>query len=58
VQEENTVKFKIRYTLGINDGMKIRFQGRIYDITAIDNAEYKKRFLEIRARVVEADGEA
>lgn len=56
VQAENTVKFTIRYIAGIDQTMKILFQGKAYNITSIDNIKYKKRYIEIQALEVAADG--
>lgn len=56
VQEENTVKFTIRYLAGIDQTMKILFQGKAYNITAIDNIKYKNRYIEIQAMEVVSGG--
>jgi len=56
VQAENTVKFTFRYLAGIDQMMKILFQGKAYNITAIDNIKYKNRYIEIQAMEVESDG--
>jgi len=56
VQAENTVKFTIRYLEGIDESMRILFQGRHYNITSIDNIKYQNRYLEIKALEVEAGG--
>ena len=56
VQAENTVKFTVRYLEGIDQNMKILFQGKTYAITAIDNIKYKNRYLEIQATEVEPNG--
>lgn len=56
VQAENTVKFTIRYLAGIDQTMKILFQGKAYNITAIDNIKYRNRYIEIQAMEVESDG--
>jgi SPP1 family predicted phage head-tail adaptor len=56
VQAENTVKFTIRYLEGINPSMKILFEGKKYNITAIDNIKYKNRFIEIKAQEVDQSG--
>jgi SPP1 family predicted phage head-tail adaptor len=58
VQAENTVKFTIRYLAGVDQTMKILFQGKPYNITAIDNIKYKNRYMEIQATEVAADGQA
>ena len=54
-QAENTVKFTIRYLAGIDQTMKILFQGKAYNITAIDNIKYRNRYIEIQAMEVESD---
>lgn len=56
VQEENTVKFTIRYLAGLDQTMQILFQGKVYNITAIDNIKYKNRYIEIKATEVEPGG--
>lgn len=56
VQEENTVKFTIRYLAGLDQTMKILFQGKVYNITSIDNIKYKNRYVEINAAEVELGG--
>ncbi|GAB6170813.1 phage head closure protein [Paradesulfitobacterium aromaticivorans] len=57
VQAENTVKFTIRFMDGIDQTMQILFQGRNYNITAIDNIKYKNRYIEIQAMEVTANGQ-
>lgn len=52
VQAENTVKFTIRYTKDIDTHMQIIFNDKPYNIIAIDNIDYKNRFMEIRAQEV------
>ena len=56
VQAENTVKFTLRYLVGIDQTMKILFQGKAYNITAIDNIKYRNRYIEIQAMEVGSDG--
>lgn len=56
VQKENTVKFLIRYTDGIDADMRILFKGKQYNITAIDNIRYANKFIEIKGVEVETDG--
>ncbi|HHV82759.1 MAG TPA: phage head closure protein [Tepidanaerobacter syntrophicus] len=56
VQAENTVKFTIRYTEGIDPSMRILFKGKQYDITAIDNIKYQNRYMEIKALEVVGSG--
>lgn len=53
VQEENTVKFTIRFLNGIDQKMQISFQDKLYNITSIDHIKYKKNYMEIRAREVD-----
>lgn len=52
VQAENTVKFIIRYTKDIDTSMKIIFRGKQYNITSIDNINYKNELMEIKAMEV------
>lgn len=56
VQEENTVKFTIRFLDGINQEMLILFQGRSYNITGIDHIKYNKKYIEIKALEVNTGG--
>ncbi len=56
VQAENTVKFTIRYLKGMDCSMRISFRGKHYNIIAIDNIKYQKRYLEIKAMEVGAGG--
>lgn len=56
VQRENTVKFTIRYTKGIDTSMRILFQEKQYNITAIDNIKYKNEYMEIKALEVDKSG--
>ena len=56
VQAENTVKFTIRYLSGVDAAMRICFQGKTYNITAIDNIKYQNRFIEIKAQEVVGSG--
>ncbi len=56
IQAENTVKFTIRYLEGLNTTMRILFQGKQYNITAIDNIKYRNRYIEIKALEVGAGG--
>jgi SPP1 family predicted phage head-tail adaptor len=56
VQAENTIKFLIRYTDGIDTDMRILFKGKQYNITSIDNIKYANKFIEIKATEVDADG--
>lgn len=54
VQKENTVKFLIRYTSGINQEMRIKFNDCLYNIISINNFNYVNRYIEIKAIEVEA----
>lgn len=57
VQKENTVKFLIRYTPGISQEMRIKFNDCFYDIISINNLNYVNRYIEIKAIEVESDDE-
>ncbi|UYL94230.1 head closure protein [Geobacillus phage vB_GthS_PT9.1] len=58
VQAERTYRFIIRYTPGINETMKIDFQGRLFDIQSVLNDDEGKKTLTIIATErVAADGE-
>lgn len=57
VQAERTYRFIIRYTPGINETMKIDFQGRRFDIQSVLNDDEGKKTLTIIATErVAADG--
>lgn len=56
IQKEKTVKFIIRAIEGLDESMKILFQGRNYNITFIDNIKYENKYIEIKALEVDADG--
>jgi SPP1 family predicted phage head-tail adaptor len=56
VQAENTVKFTIRYMSGLDQSMQILFQGKVYNITAIDNIKYRNEYVEIQAKEVDPIG--
>lgn len=56
VKAENTVKFTIRYTEGIDEGMRVLFKGKQYNISSIDNIKYANKFIEIKALEVEGGG--
>ena len=56
VNAENTVKFTIRYLAGLDQTMQIIFDGKPYNIIAIDNLKYKNKYMEIKAVEVASDG--
>lgn len=56
VQAENTVKVTIRYMTGLDQSMQIVFQGKVYNITAIDNIKYRNEYIEIQAKEVDPSG--
>lgn len=56
VKAENTVKFTIRYTEGIDESMRILFRGKQYNISSIDNIKYANKFIEIKAMEVDNSG--
>lgn len=56
VKAENTVKFTIRYTDEIDTDMRILFNGKQYNINAIDNIKYANKYIEIKALEVESSG--
>jgi SPP1 family predicted phage head-tail adaptor len=47
---ENMVKFTIRHREGVNQAMRIIFEGREFDIIAVDHVNYEGRYMVIRAR--------
>jgi len=58
VQAERTYRFIIRYTPGINETMKIDYQGRLFDIQSVLNDDEGRKTLTIIATErVAADGE-
>lgn len=56
IQAENTVKFTIRFIKEINESMRIKFRGKQYNITSIDNIKYANEFIEIKAMEVDKSG--
>ena len=56
VQAEKTVKFTVRFIKGINESMRILFEGKQYNITSIDNIKYRNRYMEIKTLEVESSG--
>ncbi|EHN13437.1 phage head closure protein [Clostridium sporogenes] len=56
IQEENTVKFTIRFIKEINESMRIKFRDKQYSITSIDNIKYENKFIEIKAMEVDKSG--
>ena len=49
VNQESTVKFTIRYLAGLNENMRISFNGSYYNITFIDNIKYSNKYIQINA---------
>ncbi len=56
VQKEQSVKFIIRAMGDIDESMKIRFDGKLYDIAFIDDIKYAGKTMEIKALEVEPSG--
>ena len=56
IQKEKTVKFLFRAVKGINETMKIDFDGKLYDINFIDNFKYENKYMEIKALEVDNSG--
>lgn len=56
VQKEKTIKFTFRAVEGIDETMKIEFDGKLYDIAFIDNIKYENKYMEIKALEVESSG--
>lgn len=53
VQAEKTVKFTIRYLQDLTEDMRILFEDKQYNITFIDNIQYRNKYIEIKALEVE-----
>ena len=49
IQLEKMLVFTTRYKEGLDETMRIRFQGNDYDIQFIDNIKYRNEYLEIKA---------
>lgn len=49
VQAERTYRFIIRYTKGINEKMKIEYDGRLFDIKSVLNDDEERKTLTIIA---------
>lgn len=56
IQKEKTVKFIFRAVKGIDETMKIDFNGKLYDITFIDNIKYENKYMEVKALEVDDSG--
>lgn len=56
IQEENTVKFTIRFINEIDESMRIKFRDKQYNITSIDNIKYENKFIEIKTMEVDKSG--
>ena len=56
IQMENTVKFMIRYLVGIEPSMRICFQSKSYNIISIDNIKYRNHFMVIQGVEVDLSG--
>lgn len=56
IQAEKTVKFTIRFINEIDEGMRIKFRDKQYNITSIDNIKYENKFIEIKAMEVDKSG--
>ncbi|KEI02989.1 phage head closure protein [Clostridium botulinum] len=56
IQAEKTVKFTIRFIKEIDEGMRIKFRDKQYNITSIDNIKYENKFIEIKAMEVDSSG--
>lgn len=49
VQAERTYRFIIRYTKGIDEAMKIQYDGRLFDIKSVLNDDEERKTLTIIA---------
>jgi SPP1 family predicted phage head-tail adaptor len=56
IQEEQTVKFTIRYLKGLTANMRILFEDRQYNIISVDNIKYEGKYIEIKALEVDSNG--
>jgi SPP1 family predicted phage head-tail adaptor len=56
LQKEKMVKFIFRAVKGIDETMKIDFDGKLYDITFIDNIKYENKYMEVKALEVDDSG--
>lgn len=56
IQKEKTVKFVFRSGVEVDETMRILFQGKLYNITFIDNIRYENKYIEVKAMGVEEDG--
>lgn len=53
IKAEKTVRFLIRYIDGVDNSMKILFEGKQYNIISIYNIKYENKYIEIKALEVE-----
>lgn len=51
-QNENTVRFVVRYTSGITPDMRILYKGRVFDIVSVINDDEMNKTLTIIAKEV------
>lgn len=55
---EQVVNFTIRYRKDVFSGMWVLFQGRKWNITSMGEYQFKKRYLGIKANLVEGVGQS
>lgn len=55
-QMEDVVTFTFRWTGGVTAAMRILWEGREYTILQINHLGYKRDFMRIKARAVDAKG--
>lgn len=55
VQQEDSVKFKCRYSKNINSKQYIKFKDNFYEIIHIDDINYLHKELEIKAKILDKD---
>ncbi|NNV07499.1 head-tail adaptor protein [Geobacillus sp. MMMUD3] len=51
-QNENTIRFIVRYTIGINPDMRIKYKGRMFEILSVINDDERNVTMTIVAKEV------
>ncbi len=57
-QMENIMNFKIRWRSGLSCGMRLRYQGALYDVLQVNHLNNRRGgYMLLRARLVQAEEE-
>lgn len=55
-QLENIVTFTLRWRDGLRNDMRILYGGTYYEIVQINHYGYRRQWMQIKARIVQAEG--